>query len=196
MTKQLIGHVGVDSGQLLLCDPCYIDSQWEKEGFTDVRVHEHKKTKDRLTYGKDFAHYEEVISKYGKNMNELIATKEWVDVERPVYKEPFSYNACSLATLSDKGYGQLNYKMGHPGVGVAFSTAFGDGMYPVVAVYDEDDVLLRVEVLFSNREDFTNEDIIEAYNAGYEDSQCNHVNDSVNYLNQLIYTKSNEDEES
>ena len=29
MTEKLIGHIGVDSGQMLLCDPCYIDSMWE-----------------------------------------------------------------------------------------------------------------------------------------------------------------------
>jgi len=33
MTKQTItkqiGIVGVDSGQILICDPCYIDSEWE-----------------------------------------------------------------------------------------------------------------------------------------------------------------------
>lgn len=32
-TKELIGQVAVDSGQLMVCDPCYIDSQWEKEEF-------------------------------------------------------------------------------------------------------------------------------------------------------------------
>ena len=193
MTKEVIGHVGVDSGQLLLCDPCYIDSEWKKEDFEDIRVHQHKVTKDKLTFGKDFPHYQHVIDKYGKNMNDLLATGEWEDIPSPPSKEAFSYNACAKATLS--GHNQLHYKHGHAGVGVAFSTAFGDGYYPVVAVYDEDDVLLKVEVLFSNREDFTNEDIIEAYNTGYEDSQCNHVNDSVNYLNQLIYIKSNEDYE-
>ena len=30
MTEKLIGHIGVDSGQMLLCDPCYIDSMWSK----------------------------------------------------------------------------------------------------------------------------------------------------------------------
>ena len=31
-----IGEVGVDSGQVMLTDPCYIDSQWKKtEGDTD-----------------------------------------------------------------------------------------------------------------------------------------------------------------
>ena len=150
MKKKYIGSVGVDSGQLLLCDPSYIDSEWEYEDFADIRVHEHSKTKDRLTYGKDFANYQEVIPKYGKNMNQLLATKEWVDVERPYPKHNFSYNACAKATLSSKGYGQLNYKMGHPGVGVAFSTAFGDGMYPVYAKYDANGDLISVEVMFSD----------------------------------------------
>jgi hypothetical protein len=148
MTEELIGYVGVDSGQLLLCDPCYIDSEWEQEDFADIRVYQHIATKDTLTYGKDFANYQEMIEKYGKNMNDLLATGEWVDVERPLSKHEFSYNACANATLSAKGHGQLNYKIGHAGVGVAFSTAFGDGHYPVYAKYSDDGTLKSVEVVF------------------------------------------------
>ena len=99
--KVLLGHVGVDSGQLLLCDPCYIDSQWKQEDFTDT-VSEHS----------------------------------------------FNYNACSKATLSKKRAGQLNYKMGHEGVGVAFSTAFGDGFYPVFQNFDDQGELISVQVVF------------------------------------------------
>lgn len=33
MKKVLMGHVAVDSGQLLIMDPCYIDSMWEREEF-------------------------------------------------------------------------------------------------------------------------------------------------------------------
>ena len=29
MDKRLIGHVGVDSGQLVLMDPCYIMNMWD-----------------------------------------------------------------------------------------------------------------------------------------------------------------------
>jgi hypothetical protein len=29
----LIGHCAVDSGQLMVCDPCYIDSLWSKKEF-------------------------------------------------------------------------------------------------------------------------------------------------------------------
>jgi hypothetical protein len=28
--EKLIGHVGVDSGQIMITDPCYIDSQWKE----------------------------------------------------------------------------------------------------------------------------------------------------------------------
>jgi hypothetical protein len=154
MNIELIGHVGVDSGQLLLCDPCYIDSEWKKEEFTDIRVYQHKTTKDTLTFGKDFAHYDDGIDKYGgKTMNELNSTEEWEEIDAPPAKESFSYNACTKATLSEEGFGQLNYKLGHPGVGVAFSTAFGDGVYPVYAVYDDLGVLTKVEVLFGDYED-------------------------------------------
>lgn len=149
MKKELIGHVGVDSGQLLLCDPCYIDSEWKKEDFEDTRIYRHKTTGDTLQYMKDFAHYEQVIPKYGKTMNELAFTGEWEEVEdRTPSAYPFSYNACCKHTVSPKGHGQLDFSTGIPGVGVAFSTAIGDGLYPVYAKYDEDGNLTSVEVMF------------------------------------------------
>lgn len=155
MGTKLIGHVGVDSGQLLLCDPCYIDSQWVKEDFEDFRAYQHKDTGNELTYRIDFANYAEPIEAYGgKNMNELIATGEWeevLDTQGPV--NPFSYNACAKATLSEEGHGELRFNLGHVGAGVAFSTAFGDGMYPVVAHYMDDGTLRSVEVLFQDDED-------------------------------------------
>lgn len=154
MQLELIGHVGVDSGQLLLCDPCYIDSEWKKEDFEDIRVYRHKSTGDILQYRVDFPNYEAVIKEYGKTMNELNATGEWErddDYHAPV--NSFSYNACAKATLSEQGHGQLDYTLGHPGVGVAFRTAFGDGIYPVYAVYDNNGNLVKVEVLFTDSDE-------------------------------------------
>lgn len=154
MASKLIGHVGVDSGQLLLCDPCYIDSQWEKEDFADLRRYQHKDSGYTLQYLKDFINYQEPMEEFGgKNMNELIATGEWEELPYDLPKHEFSYNACAKATLSEDGHGQLNFKLGHPGVGVAFSTAFGDGMYPVIAHYHSDGTLRSVEVVFQNEED-------------------------------------------
>ena len=154
MGTKLIGHVGVDSGQLLLYDPCYIDSQWVKEDFEDFRSYQHKDTGKELTYRIDFRNYAEPIEIYGgKNMNELIATGEWEEV--PDIKgavNPFSYNACAKATLSEDGHGELRFNLGHVGAGVAFSTAFGDGMYPVVANYMDDGSLRSVEVIFQDED--------------------------------------------
>jgi hypothetical protein len=148
MKKVLIGHVGVDSGQLLLCDPCNIDSQWKEEEFIDIRIYEHVTTKEKLQYRVDFPHYEQEIPKYGKTMNELISTGEWkqFDVSDSA-QHSFSYNSCCLATLSEKRNGQLHNEFGHE-VGVAFSTACGDGAYPVYAMYSNDGILKSVTVEF------------------------------------------------
>ena len=150
MKVKLIGEVAVDSGQLLLCDPCYIDSEWVKEDFEDFRAYQHKDTGNVLTYKIDFRNYAEPIEAYGgKNMNELIKTGEWEevpDIKGPV--NPFSYNACAKATLSEDGHGELKFKLGHLGAGVAFSTAFGDGLYPVYAKYSDEGTLQSVEVIF------------------------------------------------
>ncbi|CAN5571891.1 hypothetical protein BH23ACT6_BH23ACT6_10020 [soil metagenome] len=39
-----LGTVGVDSGQLLITDPCYIDSEWLDEPFQDDRVYRDAQT--------------------------------------------------------------------------------------------------------------------------------------------------------
>lgn len=165
MGTKLIGHVGVDSGQLLLCDPCYIDSQWVKEDFEDFRTYQHKDTKNELTYRIDFGNYQQPIAAYdNKCMNELIATGEWEEIpDTKGPSNPFSYNACAKATLSEEGHGQLNFKLGHPGAGVAFSTAFGDGLYPVVAHYHRDGTLRSVEVLFQNDEEEDDEEEYDSH---------------------------------
>ncbi|MFA1782365.1 hypothetical protein ACDX77_19010 [Bacillus velezensis] len=36
MEKKLIGRVGVDSGQLLIIDPCNIDANWKKENESEI----------------------------------------------------------------------------------------------------------------------------------------------------------------
>ena len=146
VTEVLLGHVAVDSGQLMICDPCYIDSEWENEDFEDIRVYKNKHTSKTLTYGKDFKNYEEVLPEYGKTMNVLLKDHDWEITESPKPKHGFSYNACAKATLSEDGHGELSFKMGHTGAGLAFGTAFGDGEYPVYAHYDEDGVIVSVTV--------------------------------------------------
>jgi len=149
MKRVFIGEVGVDSGQLVLCDPSYIDSEWKNEDFKDIRVYQHKTTGVKLQYGVDFNVYTNPIqSQGGKDMNELLSTGEWKELELPPAEHNFSYNACARATLSEERSGQLNYNAGHPGVAVAFSTAYGDGVYPVYANYDKHGELISVSVHF------------------------------------------------
>jgi hypothetical protein len=139
-----IGSVSVDSGQLLITDPCYIDSEWSKEEFEDIRLYKDKKTKRILQFRKDFQMYTDVIDGYTKDVNTLIRDGDLEEVEIKG-KLSYSYNGAAQATLSEEGYGSLKFKLGHEGAGFAFRTLYGDGDYPV---YGEkiDDKLVRVTV--------------------------------------------------
>jgi len=122
-----LGIVGVDSGQLLICDPCYIDSEWKKEEF------------DPVEYVFVFPDGKrEKVKHCSKRWYELIEDvntgKIKLEENKKPSKENFSYNACCAETI-DKSYGQLYYDMGHAGVGVVFSSGFGDGAYNVYGYF-------------------------------------------------------------
>jgi hypothetical protein len=104
-TKKIIGYVGVDSGQILITDPCYIDDEWVNNSFN--ADDDHKETKE------------------------------------------YSYDSCCKATLS-KGYGQLKYKLGHDGVGVVSTSGYGDGNYPVIATFNKENRIIKIEILFED----------------------------------------------
>jgi hypothetical protein len=170
--KKIIGEEGVDSGQILVCDPCYIDSQWEQEDCHFDRKHKHIDG-TILQYGVDFKNYESVIPKYGKTMNQINADKEAVEVPESPAEHEFSYNACCKKTCKDDDSydGQLNFVMGHAGVGVVTSSGYGDGMYPVVA--DIDDKTGRVKsitvVFIDDEEEYPFDDSEERRDFGDDD---------------------------
>lgn len=133
-----IGVVGVDSGQLIICDPCYIDSQWGKEEYKDVRAVIDKKAHKIFNFGEDFKTYEDVLEPYGKKVNDLLKDGTLEDAcIKKMPRKNFSYYACCAATDGEKQAGQLNYALGHPGVAVAFRSGLGDGTYDVMAEYEE-----------------------------------------------------------
>ena len=105
MKRKKIGEIGVDGGQAMVCDPCYIESEWKSSDLPQ-------------------------------------------DLGKGPRTHEFSYDGCCRETLSKDMAGQLNYKMGHAGAGVAFSTGWGDGVYPVYATYNEEGRIVKVEVLF------------------------------------------------
>lgn len=149
MKKIKLGVVGVDSGQLLICDPCYIDSSWEKEEFTDIRRYRHTGTGDVFQYMKDFQRFDEPVSKmYPFSMNEMIENGTVYELPKVPAQKPFSYNACCKKTLADDLVdGQLNFPAGHPGVGVAFSSGYGDGLYDVFGHINKDGRIVKVEII-------------------------------------------------
>ena len=123
-----LGQVGVDSGQLMVCDPCYIDSEWEKKDFDtdggriiDVKT---KKPVKITNWEKEY--------KKGITFNQ--ARDKGLSVDKG-YEEDgdFSYDGCCKGTIN-KAFSQMNFRMGHAGAGVAFSSGFGDGTYSVEAL--------------------------------------------------------------
>lgn len=139
------GIVGVDSGQLMVVDPTYIDSEWVKEDYRlpHPRWVLNEAGLDRFPHAaswewgfdfKDMATtYATPWPEFGDlSVNEL-REQGLIRQLEPVIPEhaPFGYNAACLATTNAPHYGQLNYRMGHPGVAVVFSSGWGDGVYEV-----------------------------------------------------------------
>lgn len=129
--EEEVGFVGVDSGQIVICDPCYIDSQWKTEEvvFKPTIITFPDGTKEEVE--RLSKRWFELVKRV--NTGELKIEGE-TEVEQP--KNNFSYPACAKLTLG-KGYGQLNYELGHAGVGVVTSSGYGDGAYPVIATIDK-----------------------------------------------------------
>ena len=150
-----LGIAGVDSGQIMICDPCYINSEWNGETeFEDIRPYINVKTKEVLSYPKDFPNFGAVIKKYKKDMNTLIEEGVFVKHETDDVDNSFSYNGCCKQTLeTEENGGQLVYKMGHAGAGVVSSTRHGDGSYNVFAVKDEEGNTKQLIVDFGYEED-------------------------------------------
>jgi hypothetical protein len=128
-----LGTVGVDSGQLLITDPCYIDGQWLDEPFEDDRVWRDTQTGDTIKWGRDFTRFDEPLQPYGETPTALLESGRLVQLPPPPRPEkfPYSYNGACRATLG-KGYGELVYTdTSAVGAGVVFQSGWGDGFYPV-----------------------------------------------------------------
>lgn len=147
--RKLIGRVGVDSGQLLIIDPCYIEDHWENNGTTEaIRF-----------WGAGQEQVADILKQQGQNptyvnhsyrlpLNEQLNEEqahELVDVARKSIKDVViiaksttnSYDKVCDLTLSKEQAGTLPYRRGHEGLAVAFSSGFGDGVYDVYATYQD-----------------------------------------------------------
>lgn len=142
-----MGSVGVDSGQLMVTDPAYVDSEWRAEPYEDDRIYRDTHDGSVLIWGEDFIRYNDELEPYGKTPNELIESGRLVQLPPPPKPDTFnySYNGACQATQSEEGYGELTYNLGHTGAGVAFGSGWGDGFYPVFAE-KHDGRIMRVYV--------------------------------------------------
>lgn len=165
--RKQIGVVGVDSGQLMVCDPCYIEGEWKHKARSGIEFppgdlfesKDGKKWRCAMHAGVNdergginlFQHFEMPIEEFGgKTPNELLASGEWKRVPKPPVKpQEFSYNGCCTLTLGEESAGQMKYKAGHDGAGVAFASGYGDGVYPVFAHYNKDGRITKVEIIMN-----------------------------------------------
>lgn len=109
----LLGYVAVDSGQVMLTDPGYLD---------------------------------------GWRNNEMGEDGEGV----------YSWSGACATTLASShgendGSGQLNFPLGHRGIGVVARTGLGDGMYPVWATTTDSPEwgkrIAKLEIVFMDEDE-------------------------------------------
>jgi len=141
-----LGVVGVDSGQLMICDPCYVDSEWAKKEVEFKDQLEDQVTKEVVdSPRKTGGSYDDV---YKDKLTWNQAIKKGILKELPEEETgEFSYDGCCKATMNEDNGGQLNYKLGHEGAGVVFSSGYGDGEYPVYVKYGKEGRITEVRII-------------------------------------------------
>jgi len=142
MEKIYLGHVAVDSGQLMVTDPSYV-RDFDSNNFEDVRIYHDTKTQKDYQFGVDFQNYEEELID-GKTVNDLLAEGRLNQVASPP-DNSYSYNGACHTTLNEDGGGMLQHNGMY--LGVAFSSGYGDGRYPVYGYMNEDQRITKVEIL-------------------------------------------------
>ena len=160
MNRVLIGKVGVDSGGLMVTDPCYL-KQFKINEY-DPKSKYYDKVKDKtVIHPDDFYDYEEdIIDGYNKNMNTLVKEKVFEEVKDEIIDSSYSCVGAYDQTIKNKNQGG---SLGN-GLGVSFATGFGDGEYPVYAYYEDVNGwgrrIKKIEIEFFTDEDLEEDDEI------------------------------------
>ena len=159
-TKENAGYVAVDSGQLMICDPCYIESMWKANAeFENIRKYRSKdgkvyafwsaKNKPLDDIEETFTDYQKPLKSTGKTPNEHRHNGDWEEVDLAEYDDQvgeFSGAGASKTTLAKERCGMLHFAKGHEGAGFAFST-YGDGTYSINVTKDENGMITKVEIV-------------------------------------------------
>ncbi len=116
---KLIGKFGVDSGSVMICDPCY---------FNDVGRFEPKKLEQLAKEHDERSEHKmaENCRRLAKNKGEMqMITSDWDSFCETYKGEPTEF-----------------------GDGVIFPSGYGDGQYEVYASFNEDGRVSKIEVVF------------------------------------------------
>jgi hypothetical protein len=165
LKRKRIGTVAVDSGQLLIIDPCYISSEWKEGGEVkavdfwgegEEEVFQILKQKgyhiERINdvyriYNTNFDKVSDEIDELSAKINKTVVVN--------LYTGSTYDKICDLTTSKDEG-GQLNFESGGEGLGVAVGTG-ADGYYHVYAIYQEieglGEILTKIEIELLNEND-------------------------------------------
>lgn len=160
--KVLIGHIGVDSGQIMIVDPCYLNDWKDNEFRSNIGLKNIKTGKILLCWdeveGIGKIDWATPLPEYGgKCMNDLfLETDTWQKYEEyPDYGE-FNYSGVSGVTC--KGlFGEIGN-----GIAVASRTYMGDGCFPVYAITEgKGGRVKQIVIDFYGNEDLEDEDFDE-----------------------------------
>tara|TARA_R100001086_G_scaffold227509_2_gene146655 strand:+ start:496 stop:957 length:462 start_codon:yes stop_codon:yes gene_type:complete len=137
--KKIIGRISIDSGQVLIGDPCYL-SDWQDADKVVKRAYRHTTEEIKsenfsaakiLVWPDDFSNYE-TYKENGISMNEMLRKGIYEEIKREI-DPSYSYSgACSITMDSENQAGELAN-----GLAIVSSTGYGDGSYPVYAEYSE-----------------------------------------------------------
>jgi hypothetical protein len=148
--REHIGSVGVDSGQLMIMDPSYVESEWIPEDDAEIiglkfwgSGQDIAATHLRDECDCEVETFGDAYLVRGKNIKKLrdhhasaetAALKQGKRIVSTLWTAS-SYHKICEQTLSDKQAGGVPYFAGHEGLLVATSTGIGDGFYDVFATY-------------------------------------------------------------
>ncbi|HSV71842.1 MAG TPA: hypothetical protein VLI72_17180 [Methylibium sp.] len=131
VTLEELGEFFVDSASVLIADPMYVQSEWNRdEPFVDDRRYIHEPSNRVYVHGEDFTRFDEPLPGHTATPNALIKTGEMRKIE--VARElNFSMPGAFAATSTPPGYGALKFGNGNPGAGICLRTVYGDGTFTV-----------------------------------------------------------------